>query len=304
LETKQKRVIALGFFDGVHLGHAALLKETTHIAQQMGLSPAVVTFDVHPSTFTVGQSVPLLNSKTDRADLMRRLFGINEVIFAHFDERMMRMSWEDFITDFLVQDCNAVYLVAGHDFHFGYCGQGNPYRLQAKCAELGIGCTIVPKIELDEMTISSSYIRTLVAQGEMDRAAVFLGHPHVMTGQVVHGKQLGKSLGFPTINVQCEESLLYPALGVYVTKVFFADGSSYPAVTNVGVRPTVDHEDRISVESFLLDFDGDLYDETVRLEFYDFLRPEQKFPSLDALKAEIARNVEQAREYFAQHKNS
>ncbi|MGI6499028.1 MAG: bifunctional riboflavin kinase/FAD synthetase [Oscillospiraceae bacterium] len=301
METEQKRVIALGFFDGVHLGHAALLKETVRIAQQMDISPAVVTFDVHPSTLTVGQPVPLLNSKTDRADLMRRLFGINEVIFSQFDERMMRMPWETFITDFLVQDCNAVHLVAGHDFHFGYCGEGNPHRLRAKCAELGIGCTIVPKVELDETTISSSYIRTLVAQGEMSRASVFLGHPHVMTGQVVHGKKLGKSLGFPTINVQCEETLLYPARGVYVTKVFFTDGTSCPAVTNVGVRPTVDHENRISVESFLLDFDGDLYDETVRLEFYHFLRPEQKFPSLDALKAEIARNVEQTREYFARN---
>ena len=194
METEQKRVIALGFFDGVHLGHAALLNETVRIAQEKNVSPAVVTFDVHPETLTVGQPVPLLNSKTDRADLMRRLFGINEVIFAHFDERMMKMPWESFITDFLVRDCNAVYLVAGHDFHFGYRGEGNPQRLQEKCRALGIGCTIIPKIELDHTTVSSSYIRTLVAQGEMDRASFFLGHPHVLSGKVVHGKK--SAIGF------------------------------------------------------------------------------------------------------------
>lgn len=301
METEKKRVIALGFFDGVHLGHAALLNQAVKTAKELGAAPAVVTFDVHPQTLTAGHAVPLLNSKADRADLMRRLFGIEDVIFAHFDKHMMQMPWERFITDFLIRDCHAISLVAGHDFHFGYKGQGNPQRLQEKCAQLGIGCTIIPKVELQATTVSSSYIRTLVAKGDIEQAATFLGHPHMMSGRVIHGKKLGKSLGFPTINMEVAEGLLYPAFGVYVTRAFFADGTSCPSVTNIGIRPTVDQENRVSVESFLLDFEGDLYDENVRLEFYQFLRPEQKFPSLEALTAEIAHNVQQTRDYFAAH---
>ena len=301
METEKNRVIALGFFDGVHLGHAALLNAATCIAKQLDAIPAVVTFYVHPQTLTAGRPVQLLNSKADRADLMRRLFGIEDVIFIHFDRHMMQMPWETFLTDFLIQECHAVSLVAGHDFRFGYKGQGNPQRLKEKCAELGIGCTIIPKVELDKTIVSSSYIRTLVAQGDMERATTFLGHPHVMSGRVIHGKKIGKSLGFPTINLEVTDPLLFPTFGVYVTRTFFTDGSSCPSVTNIGIRPTVDQEDRISVESFLLDFEGDLYDENVRLEFYHFLRPEQKFSSLEALTVEISHNVQQTREYFAAH---
>lgn len=303
MKTEKKRVIALGFFDGVHLGHAALLRETTRVAKRLEVSPAVVTFDVHPENLIMGQPVPLLNSPAERADLMQRLFGIDEVIFAHFDQRMMKTPWEAFITDFLIGQCGAVHLVAGHDFHFGYKGEGNPSRLKEKCAALGIGCTIIKKVELDHTTVSSSYIRTLIAQGEMERAATFLGHPHTLIGQVVHGRQLGHSIGFPTINLRVDESILLPQYGVYVTKVFFADGSAYPAVTNVGVRPTVEEEGKVRIEGFLLNFSGDVYQETVRMEFYKFLRPEMKFASLDELAARIALDVESTRKYFETQDN-
>ncbi|MDD4715177.1 MAG: bifunctional riboflavin kinase/FAD synthetase [Oscillospiraceae bacterium] len=298
METEKKRVIALGFFDGVHRGHAALLRETTRVAKKLGVSPAVVTFDVHPENLIMGQPVHLLNSTAERADLMRRLFGIDEVIFAHFDYRMMKMPWETFLTDFLIRQCGAVYLVAGHDYHFGYKGEGNPVRLQEKCAQLDIGCSIIQKVELDGATVSSSYIRTLVAQGEMERAVTFLGHPHSLIGQVVHGRQLGQSIGFPTINLKTSGEVLLPRHGVYVTRVFFPDGTSYPTVTNVGVRPTVEEGGSIRIEGFLLGFSGNVYEETVRMEFYKFLRPERKFASLDDLAAQIANDVNSTKRYF------
>ena len=294
-----KRVIALGFFDGVHRGHGALLRRVTEQAAALGAVPAAVTFDTHPENLILHSPMPLLSSPTDRADLMRRCYGIRDVIVARFDERMMHMPWRDFITEYLVQEHGAVHLVAGHDFHFGYKGEGNPQRLQETCAQIGVGCDIVPKVEQDGITISSTYIRTLVAQGEMERANEFLGHPHTLSNTVAHGKRLGSALGFPTVNLQIPGGVLIPAYGVYACRVCFEDGSSRPAVTNVGVRPTVDDGDRVNVEGFILDFHGDLYGQTIRMEFYKRLRGERKFPTLEALRDEVMRNAEETRAYFA-----
>lgn len=297
--NESKRVIALGFFDGVHLGHGALLRRVTQVAAQKGAVPAVFTFDTHPGSLIVGTPVPLINSPLDRADLMCRLYGIQEVIMARFDERMMRMNWEDFIQEYLVRENRACHVVAGHDFHFGYKGEGNPARLKAKCEELGIGCDIIGKVEQDGITISSTYIRTLIAQGEMERANSFLGHPHVLTDTVSHGKRLGSTLGFPTVNLQFQPRVLVPAHGVYATRVWFESGESRLAVTNIGVRPTVNDGDQVNVEGFLLDFDGDLYGKTLRMEFYRFLREEKRFASLEELRQAVLHNVEETRDYFA-----
>lgn len=297
--TETRRVIALGFFDGVHLGHGALLRRVGEKAAQLGAIPAAVTFDTHPENLILkAPAVPLLSSPLDRAELMRRYYGIRDVIVAHFDERMMHLPWREFVTDYLVKEHGAVHLVAGHDFHFGYKGEGNPDRLQALCQELGIGCDIVPKVTRDQITVSSTYIRTLVAQGEMERANEFLGHPHTLTDTVAHGKKLGSTLGFPTVNLRFQPGVLIPAYGVYATRVWFADGDSRLAVTNVGVRPTVDDGDRVTVEGFILDFSGNLYGQTVRMEFYKRLRGERKFDSLEELKKEVMRNAEQTRAYF------
>lgn len=228
----EKRVIALGFFDGVHLGHGALLRRVGEKAAELGAVPAAVTFDTHPENLILKTpAVPLLSSPLDRAELMRRFYGIREVIVAHFDERMMHMPWREFVTDYLAGEHGAVHLVAGHDFHFGYKGEGNPERLQALCGELGIGCDIIPKVVQDHITISSTYIRTLVAQGEMERANQFLGHPHTLTDTVAHGKKLGGTLGFPTVNLRFQPGVLVPAHGVYATRVTFENGESRPAVT-------------------------------------------------------------------------
>ena len=229
---------------------------------------------------------------------MRRYYGIRDVIVAHFDERMMHQPWREFVTDYLVKEHGAVHLVAGHDFHFGYKGEGNPERLQTLCQELGIGCDIIPKVCRDDITVSSTYIRTLVAQGEMERANEFLGHPHTLTDTVAHGKKLGSTLGFPTVNLRFQPGVLVPAYGVYATKVWFENGDSRLAVTNVGVRPTVDDGDRVTVEGFILDFNGNLYGQSVRMEFYKRLRGERKFDSLEELKQEVMRNAEQTRAYF------
>lgn len=294
-----KRVIALGFFDGVHTGHGALLRKVAEKAAHLQAVPTAFTFDRQPAAAITGTNVPLLSSAEDRIWLMKTYYGIQEVVVANF-ESMMRMDWQDFITEYLVRDLGVVHVVAGHDFHFGYMGKGNPQRLKEKCEELGVGCDIIGKIEEDGITISSTYIRTLVAQGEMERARQFLGHPHILSDRVAHGKKLGSTLGFPTVNLRVPDRVIVPAYGVYATKVYFQD-QCYMAVTNVGVRPTVeDNDGRVTVEGFILDFDGNLYGEQVRMEFYHRLRGEKKFPSLQALAEEVARNAQQTRAYFAQ----
>ena len=292
-----KRVIALGFFDGVHKGHGALLRRVTERARELDAVPSAFTFDTHPESLILGRATPLLSTTADRADLMRRLYGIQDVIVSHYDREMMKTPWKDFITDYLVRACGAVHVVAGHDFRFGYRGEGNPERLKQTCHELGLGCDIIHPIVQEGITVSSTYIRTLVAQGEMERARSFLGHPHTLSETVAHGKKLGSTLGFPTVNLSIPDGVVVPALGVYATRVW-VDGQPHMAVTNVGSRPTVDDGDKLTVEGFLLDFEGDLYDKTVRMEFYKFLRPEEKFANLDALRAEIARNVEHTRTFF------
>ena len=300
METKPRRVIALGFFDGVHLGHGALLQAVSQAAERLGAVPCAFTFDRHPGGAITGQQVPLLSTVEDRAWLMRRQYGIREVIVAPFAS-MQKMDWQDFIVQYLAQELGAVHVVAGHDFHFGYMGKGNPQRLREKCAQLGIGCDIIGKVERDGITISSTYIRTLIAQGEMERARQFLGHPHILTQRVAHGKGIGgPTLGFPTVNLSVPQGVIVPAFGVYATRVWF-DGQCRQAVTNVGVRPTVaDNDGRMTVEGFILDFDGDLYGRQVRMEFYKHLRGERRFPSMEALADEIRRNAQQTREFFKQ----
>lgn len=297
MSQTERRVIALGFFDGVHNGHGALMRRAAERARQLDARPAAFTFDAHPASVILGQNTPLLSTPDDRADLMRRLYGMEDVIVAHYDQNMMHTPWERFITDYLVRDHGAVHLVAGHDFHFGYRGEGNPQRLEQKCRQLGLGCDIITPVVQEGIIVSSTYIRTLIAQGEMERARQFLGHPHTLTGPVVHGKGLGSKLGFPTLNLHIPAGVIVPACGVYATRVW-VDGTPHMAVTNLGQRPTVDDGSQLTVESFLLDFEGDLYGKTIRLEFCQHLRQEVRFDSMDALKAQIAADVESTRIYF------
>ena len=295
----KEKVIARGFFDGVHLGHAALLRRTVEAAAQRGVTPAVFTFDRPPKEVVTGVPCPLINSAEDRRELVRRLYGIQEVIMVPFDREMMTTPWDKFVTDILVGRYHAVHLVAGHDHHFGHKNQGSPELLQEKCAELGLGCDIIPKVEVGGITVSSTYIRRLVELGQISRANRFLGHPHTLTGSVRHGRGIGSSRLYPTANLIIPPHVLVPSHGVYVTRATLPEGASYAAVTNVGTRPTVNNGTDITVEACLLDFEGDLYGKTLRLEFFEHLRDEVRFDSLDALKAQIAADAEATRRYFA-----
>lgn len=296
-----KRAIALGFFDGVHIGHGALLRKTKERAAETGAIPSVLSFDVHPDTLVFGKEVPLINSALGREDLIRRLYGIDNVVFLHFNRHMMRMPWRDF-ADNLIDELNVGWIVVGHDFSFGYRGEGTAEKLRETCAERGIGCDVIPPVMLDGRIVSSTWIRSLIAAGEMEQAARYLGHPHTLLDTVHSGYHLGTKMGAPTINMHFPEGVIVPKHGVYAAKVFLENGSEHVAVTNVGVRPTVGEGNRLTVESHLLHYSGNLYGRQARLEFHRFLRSERKFASFEQLSEQIRRDAEEARIYFDQRK--
>ena len=294
--NKQKNVIALGFFDGVHRGHQALLKCAVERAEELGMTPAVFTFDRSPKEFVSGVPVPLITAPEERRETVRRFFPIEEVFVVPFDEKMMTMNWVDFVL-MLAQKYHAGHLVAGHDFRFGHRNAGTPALLMKKAAQLGMGCDIIPAVTLDGTTVSSTHIRGLLQRGEMEEAAQFLGYPYAMRGKVRHGKGLGRTIGAPTLNLIPPEHQLIPAYGVYATRVT-VEGREYGAVTNVGVRPTVDENGGVTVESHLIDVNAQLYGSDCRVEFLHRLRGETKFESLDALQAQIAKDVAQVKAIF------
>ncbi len=287
----ERNIYALGFFDGVHKGHQALLLECAALAKKTGCTPCALTFDTHPQTLVRGAAPRLINTPTDRRRLLLH-FGMEAVQTLHFDDATRNMPWQDFFRH-LTRELHAAGLVCGEDFRFGKNGAGKAQLLQAACQEHNIPCVIVPQQTLQGVRISSTHIRSLLEAGDMEAAQRFLGHPHILTGTVVPGRQLGRQIGIPTANLELPQGIITPKLGVYACKTE-VDGREYPAVTNVGTRPTVGGH-HVTVEPWLLDFDGDLYGKELTLRFYRFLRPEQKFASLEALKAEIQKNARQTR---------
>lgn len=294
----RERVIALGFFDGVHLGHGALLRRAAEEAKKRGCESAVFTFDRPPKEVITGVPCPLINSPEDRAALVKRLYGIDEMLMVPFDDEMRTTPWDRFVTDILVGRYGAVHLVAGHDHHFGHKNQGSPELLREKCAELGLGCDIIPAVTIGGITVSSTHIRKLLEEGDVETARAFLGHPHVLTQTVGHGRQLGRTIGIPTANLVAPPHVLLPRRGVYAAKITLPDGRAFGGVTNVGIRPTVNNGQDVTVEPWILDFDGDLYGQAIRVEFYRRLRDERKFDSLAALRSQIETDAVKTREAY------
>ena len=291
---KKTTIYALGFFDGVHLGHAALLRECRRLAEETGCKAAAVTFSSHPDTLVLGKTPRLINTIEDRVQLLTEA-GMDEVVVLPFDKQMQTMPWQEFLR-LLVANYGAAGLVCGHDFRFGNGGAGNAALLTDYCTEHHMPCAVIPEQTVSGITVSSTHIRSLLEAGKMEEAALFLGHPHILSGTVVTGRKLGRTLGIPTANLSIPEEVVKLPFGVYACKAE-AEGNTYIAVTNIGNRPTVGGH-RITVEPWLLGFDGDLYGKHLTLSFHAFLRPEQKFPSLEALKEEIQKNAIETRKFF------
>ena len=291
---KQKKIFALGFFDGVHLGHQALLHACRQLAAKQAATACAVTFDLPPSAVLQNQQPNMLNTVRDRQLLLRR-FGMEEVLLLKADRATLSMSWAAFL-EMLIAD-GAAGFVCGYDFRFGHRGEGTAEKLAAFAEERILPCIIVPEQTMDGEKISSTRIRALLEKGHVETATTMLRHPHILTGSVVHGRGLGHTIGIPTANLLLPEELVKPAFGVYACKVWM-DGRYYIAVTNIGTRPTVNGQN-VTVEPWILDFDGDLYGKEISLEFHKFLRPERKFANLEELKVQIQKDAAEIRKFFA-----
>lgn len=289
-DLNMNTIYALGFFDGVHLGHQALLRACKEKATEYGCRAGVVTFLDLPETLVPGKPAVRINTPEDR-ERMLKTYGMEEVLFLPFDKALMRTSWQDFLG--MLMEKGAAGFVCGNDFRFGAGGNGTAEKLADFCRERNIPCSVIPEQTLDGVRICSTYIRSLLESGEMEKAVAFLGHPHILTASVISGRGLGQTMGIPTANLSPAKGVLLPKPGVYACKAW-AEGKSYVAVCNIGSRPTVGGH-HVTVEPHLLDFDGDLYGKQLTLEFYKFLRPEQKFDSLEELKAQIEKDCAESR---------
>ncbi|MBQ8834752.1 MAG: bifunctional riboflavin kinase/FAD synthetase [Oscillospiraceae bacterium] len=292
--TNTKQIIALGFFDGVHLGHQALLRECCRLADALGCGTGAITFEKHPQSLFQSTPPMLISTIQDRKQLLKA-YGMAHITVLPVTEDVMSTPWERFLERLL--ELGGAGFVCGGDFRFGHRGEGNAALLAEFCRERGLPCVIVPEQTVDGIRVSSTYIRRQLETGDMATAVKFLGHPHILTGRVVHGKQLGRRLGIPTANLRLPDGLAVPKFGVYACRAL-VDGAAYPAVTNIGTRPTVEGRG-ITVEPWILDYSGDLYDWEITLEFHRFLRPERKFDSLDTLKTQIHHDAEETRKLFA-----
>ena len=273
-----------------------MLRECCRLADEQEVQPAAITFDNHPQTLFSKNPPPLINTWQDRQTLLRSN-GIGPIYKYPVTKEVMSMSWQDFLAELL--ESGAVGFVCGNDFRFGHQGEGTAEKLKIFCEERDLPCTIVPEQTVDGIRVSSTYIRQLIEAGEMAQAVKFLGHPHILTGTVVSGRHLGRTIGIPTANLALPEALLVPKFGVYACLAVIG-GRKYPAVTNIGTRPTVGGH-HVTVEPWILDFEGDLYGQELTLEFYKFLRPEKKFPSLEALREEIQKNKAETLKFFGKN---
>lgn len=290
---EKKTIYALGFFDGVHLGHQALLKACRALAEQNGCNTGVVTFRDHPEGLLHGKAPVLINTHEDKNRLLYAA-GADVVLELPFDQALMTTHWASFLRQ--LTDHDAAGFVCGSDFRFGAGGSGTAKKLEGFCKSRGLPYEVVPQQMLDGVRVSSTHIRGLLEAGQVEEAARFLGHPHFLSGEVVSGRKLGRTLGIPTANLQLPEGIVQLRHGVYACRAV-AEGKGYLAVTNIGSRPTVGGH-RVTIEPWLLDFEGDLYGKRVYLTFFQFLRPEKKFDTLEELKAEIQKNAMQTRKIF------
>lgn len=293
--------VTIGAYDGVHLGHRAVIAEVRRRAEASGLASAVVTFDRHPAMVVRPESAPLLLTDLDQKLELLEETGADYTLVVHFDEARAAESAEHFVEEVIVGCLNAKQVVVGEDFHFGHQRRGNVELLRRVGAEAGFvvdGLALVgPAGRADGgVKVSSTEIRRALRQGDLDMATTLLGRPHAVRGLVAHGDERGRELGFPTANVAVPGDILLPADGIYAGWFVRADGVGLPAAISLGRRPTFYEQSHASLlEAHVLDFDGDLYDEHVEVRFIARLRGEEKYDSIEALVAQIRRDCDDAR---------
>jgi riboflavin kinase/FMN adenylyltransferase len=293
-------VLTIGNFDGLHVGHRAIVDTVVERARSHGGESVVFTFEPHPRKVLQPESAPRMLTTLDQKLELLEAAGIDAVIVEAFNAEYAKTSAESFIRDTIYQRIRPLEVFVGYDFHFGRDREGSMRLLIETGPRLGFAVTVIPEVLIEEGDVNSTRIRKLLSSGDPERAAIMLGRPYAVRGRIVAGDRRGRTLGFPTANLDPENEIL-PSSGVYAGHMRFLDdgdpalGCEIPAVVNVGTRPTFEGDGAIHAEAHLIDWSGDVYGRRVDLGFSAFLRSEQRFPDAAALKARIAQDVVDAR---------
>lgn len=289
--------VALGFFDGVHPGHQVVIAQAKEEARRLQATPALVTFRDHPRNLTKGQAPKLLTLLPQRVELFEEL-GMEVALVLSFNKELCRMTASEYVQTVLV-DCLGVKSVSvGKNHHFGRNREGNPELLQNLGQQLGFSVHVAPLLLFDGLEVSSSRIREALQTGDVGLAKRLLARPYAVYGRIVHGSQVGNQIGFPTANVEFSERQMLPQCGVYAGMARFPDRSRIGCVINLGYRPTVAADPRLTLEAHLINFDKNLYGSSISLEFWERLRSEQKFASVADLQSQIQLDIIHAGQFL------
>jgi riboflavin kinase/FMN adenylyltransferase len=296
LQVHPYPVVALGNFDGVHMGHQAILNAAIERARREHGTAFALTFDPTPAKVLAPDRAPrLILTSEDKLEILRKS-GIDSVLVINFTLELSHLTPREFVRSYLVERIGVRAVVVGHSVSFGHNRTGNAVVMADLGRELGFDVRVVGPVNVAGMEVSSTKVREVIGAGDLRTAANLLGHAHFLSGPVVHGRERGRKIGFPTANIQSRTECLPPD-GVYATRLILDDGP-YASITNIGMRPTFAEPER-TIEAHVFDFKRDIYDQEVRLEMIERIRPERKFDSGEALAAQIASDLKRARQILA-----
>lgn len=299
-QIEEPTVVTIGKFDGRHKGHQKLLREMLRLKEEQHLKTAVFTFDMAPMGVVSGKKITVITTNQERRNNMQKI-GMDYLVEYPFDRQVAGMEPEEFVAKILVEQMHARAVVVGTDCSFGYKGAGGAALLQELAPRYGFQAVIIEKAQDEHRDISSTYIREEMSRGNIEKANELLGEPYAIHGIVVHGNHIGGAvLGFPTANIVPPPEKHLPPFGVYVSRVL-VNHTYYGGVSNIGRKPTIEGENPIGVETYIMGLEEDLYGKNIEVQLLNFERPEQKFESLEQLKARIERDKEYAAAYFEKH---
>lgn len=294
-KIKEPTVISFGKFDGLHRGHELLVQWMKQLKKEKDLKSVAFTFDIPPKTHLLSLEQKSLTTKKEKLYIFAQS-GVDYLVECPFVDEVRQMQAEEFIA-WIVKSLHVKQIVVGTDFRYGYQRKGDYLLLQRLEKKYGYQTVVVDKLKEDGKDVSSTYIRNLLCEGNLQKANRLLGYPFFMRGEVVHGQALGRTIGIPTLNMIPSEDKMLPPNGVYITRVKM-DEKNYCGVTNIGCRPTVSDTKQISVETYVIDFSEQIYGKTVSVEFLSFLREERKFEHLSELKSQMEKDIDAAKMYF------